>query len=390
MIDSKNNKIFHRLIKELSWADRLLPLIIILSIIVGALISVYAPSARTAFDCHSQFAGVGAPLAVGLIVMMSPPLCKVEWENIHNILKQRRVYVQLLISLVLNWIICPLLMVALGWMALLNDEEYRIGIIMIGIARCIAMAPYQIFLCYVISNTPESGSMVSYQLVAKSMGVFLGIPLALGLVIRMLSLITVGKPLYNKKILPFLSPWSLIGLVYTIIVIFITKGDDFIKNIGQAFKCFIPLTVYFIITWFGTFFFMRYIFNVINRKTVQPTGESTPLLRCGCEKALKTEPGANERWKTWCGAKYEEVITQTFTAASNNFELSLSIVISIYGYGSKQSIAATFGPFLEVPILLILTVVAKYFRLKFLWNTEDEFVCVEDESQNTEGKLSKY
>ena len=136
--------------------------------------------------------------------------------------------------------------------------------------------------------------MVSYQLVAKSMGVFLGIPLALGLVIRMLSLITVGKPLYNKKILPFLSPWSLIGLVYTIIVIFITKGDDFIKNIGQAFKCFIPLTVYFIITWFGTFFFMRYIFNVINRKTVQPTGESTPLLRCGCEKALKTEPGANE------------------------------------------------------------------------------------------------
>ncbi|GMM36959.1 Arr3 protein [Saccharomycopsis crataegensis] len=413
VMDSANNKIFYRLIKELSWTDRLLPVIIILSIVLGTLISVYDPSARNAFDSQHRLAGVSAPLAVGLIIMMIPPLCKVEWENIHNILRQKRIYTQLVISLILNWIVCPLLMVALAWMALFNDEEYRTGIIMIGVARCIAMvlvwnelaggdntlciiivvmnsilqmllyAPYQIFLCYIISNTPRSGSSVSYQLVAKSVGVFLGIPFGFGLLIRLGSLCIFGKKIYEKKLLPLISPWSLIGLVYTIIVIFIARGDDFIKNIGQAFKCFIPLTVYFVITWFGTLFFMRYFSNYVNRKKIQAVGEEEPLIRCGCEKTMERESAEN-KWKMWCGAKYGETITQTFTAASNNFELSLSIAISIYGSGSKQSIAATFGPLLEVPILLFLTVVAKYFQLKLLWN-DDEIANDKIDSSNVEG-----
>lgn len=371
----------------LSIADKLLPLLIILAIVIGVLISVYVPSSGDAFD-GAQVVGVSVPLAVGMIIMMVPPLCKVEWENFHNFFRKSTYLRPILISLFLNWIVCPFIMLGLAWLVLFNYDEYRTGIIMIGIARCIAMvllwneialgdntlcavlvlvnsllqvvlfAPYQLFFCYIISGDPvpvDSG--VSYSIVAKSVAFFLGIPLALGVIIRF------ALRCFNvySKLIPFISPWALIGLLYTIIVIFVDKGKEFIDEIGTAFLCFIPLTLYFVICWFATFFTLRWFSRPRKVKEEEEEGER---LLCGCEEKLEKYP---TKWKGGCAANYGQIVTQSFTAGSNNFELALSIAISVYGSGSKQSIAATFGPLLEVPILLFLTFVARYFRTKFIW-----------------------
>lgn len=377
-------------VRGLSLMDKLLPLLIILSMILGILLSVYVPSTRHAFE-GTEIVGVSLPLAFGLIVMIIPPLCKVEWENFFKFFRLDKYLKPILWSLVINWIICPFLMFGLAWLTLFDQEEYRRGIIMIGLARCIAMvliwneisdgdstlcavivlvnsllqivlyAPYQIFFCYTItgSSPNDIDANVSYELVARSVAFFLGIPLLIGVVVRFLGKFTMGAK-YETKVLPIVGPWALIGLLYTIIVIFIEKGNDFIKDIGSALRCFIPLVIYFLITWFGTFYFMRW---KLGRKTV--TSETTELL-CGCE--LQKEKNVNkDKWEAYCSAKYSEVITQTFTASSNNFELSLAISISLYGSGSKESIAATFGPLLEVPILLGLCFVARYLKFKYLW-----------------------
>lgn len=371
----------------LSITDKLLPLLIILAIVIGVLISVYVPSSGDAFD-GAQVVGVSVPLAVGMIIMMVPPLCKVEWENFHNFFRKSTYLRPILISLFLNWIVCPFIMLGLAWLVLFNYDEYRTGIIMIGIARCIAMvllwneialgdntlcavlvlvnsllqvvlfAPYQLFFCYIISGDPvpvDSG--VSYSIVAKSVAFFLGIPLALGVIIRF----TLRCFNVYSKLIPFISPWALIGLLYTIIVIFVDKGKEFIDEIGTAFLCFIPLTLYFVICWFATFFTLRWFSRPRKVKEEEEEGER---LLCGCEEKLEKYP---TKWKGGCAANYGQIVTQSFTAGSNNFELALSIAISVYGSGSKQSIAATFGPLLEVPILLFLTFVARYFRTKFIW-----------------------
>lgn len=387
-----------RVFDDLSLVDKLLPLWVILAMILGILLSVYAPSSRDAFD-GAKVVRVSVPLAVGLIVMMIPPLCKVEWENFFSYFSLKKYLRSILISLVINWLMCPFLMFGLAWLTLFDKDEYRTGIIMIGLARCIAMvlvwneisdgdnslcavivlvnsllqivlyAPYQIFFCYVITGDYHAqgvGTGVTYLLAAQSVAFFLGVPLVIGFLIRLIAKSTIGIELYESKLLPFISPWALIGLLYTIIVIFIETGNDFISDIGSGLRCFVPLVVYFMITWFGTFFFIRWFLGRIPPKTERENiaDEATELL-CGCEKQIPTASG---KWVTNCSASYCETITQTFTASSNNFELSLAIAISIYGSGSKESIAATFGPLLEVPILLVLCFVAKYFKFKFLWS----------------------
>ncbi|CUM68527.1 uncharacterized protein PRCAT00006253001 [Priceomyces carsonii] len=391
-----------RVFYDLSLVDKLLPLWIILAMILGILLSVYVPSSRKAFD-GAEIIGVSVPLAVGLIVMMIPPLCKVEWEHFFSFFNLKKYLRPILTSLIINWIICPFLMFGLAWLTLFDKPEYRTGIIMIGLARCIAMvliwneisdgdnslcavivlvnsllqivlyAPYQIFFCYVITGDYHSqnfGANVTYSLVARSVAFFLGVPLVLGFLIRIIARSTIGIKVYEAKILPFVSPWALIGLLYTIIVIFIEKGNDFIRDIGSGLRCFVPLVLYFMITWFGTFFFLRWFLGRAPPKKERGdiADEDTELL-CGCEKQL---PNVSGKWITNCSASYTETITQTFTASSNNFELSLAIAISIYGSGSKEAIAATFGPLLEVPILLILCFVAKYFKIKFLWSDVDD------------------
>lgn len=435
-MEKTKKEVIRKAWSSLSFTEKILPLAIILSIVLGVLLSVYVPSSRTAFD-QVEVINVSAPLAIGMIVMMIPPLCKVEWENLHVLVRKKKYMQHIIISLILNWIICPFIMFGLAWMTLFDKDEYRIGIIMIGLARCIAMvmvwneiaggdhnlcailvlinsilqivlyAPYQMFFCYII--TSNKGNMISYSIVAKSVAFFLGIPLGFGLVIRLSFLFSVGVGYYEKNILPFISPFAFIGLIYTIIVIFIQRGNEFIKHIGDAFRCFVPLILYFIITWFGTFFILRILLgktkpnvegyaSLITQETINDNlvitnyisnedindgadGEidfvtfyddtdEKPLL-CGCEKQIISNQHYKSYKMTNCSAYYNEIITQTFTAASNNFELSLAIAISIYGSGSKESIAATFGPLIEVPILLVLCLVAKYLQYGLLWNTKN-------------------
>ncbi|KAI5952120.1 ARR3 [Candida margitis] len=428
---------FTLVLKEMSLLDKLLPILIILSIVVGIIISVYVPQAQSVFNniSDNKLTTVSIPLTIGLIIMMIPPLCKIEYEQVlaTKSNNKRSLYIsqhwrEIVISLFINWVVGPLLMFGLAWATLFNEKEYRTGIIMIGMARCIAMvliwnqlalgsndlcailvlinsvlqivlyAPYQILLCYVI--TGESIDFANnlnidslFVLVLKNIGVFLGIPLASGALIRAIALLTIGKEKFNTKVLPWINPWALIGLLYTIIVIFISKSDSFLHEIGASLKCFIPLCLYFIIMWFGTFFGFRYYSNYTNygklvreyeKSTVddmtntrattgdeeEELNESTKLLvKCGCEEKLTPQQQEQHgRGKLQCNADYSSTVTQAFTASSNNFELSLAIAIALYGEGSKQAIAAVYGPLLEVPILLLLTFVARYYRFKLVWS----------------------
>ncbi|KAI5966020.1 ARR3 [Candida theae] len=425
-------------LKEMSLLDKLLPILIILSIVIGIIISVYAPGAQEIFNNTSdnKLTSVSIPLTIGLIIMMIPPLCKIEYEQVTTKKASKREkwgYIsqhwrEVAVSLFLNWVVGPFLMFGLAWATLFNDKEYRTGIIMIGMARCIAMvliwnqlamgsnelcailviinsvlqivlyAPYQILFCYAITgesidfaNDLHMGNL--FVLVLKNIGIFLGIPLVSGIAIRSLALCTIGKEKFNTLVLPWISPWALIGLLYTIIVIFISKGDSFLHELSGSLKCFIPLCLYFIIMWFGTFFGFRYYSNYINynrivleheKTTVEMTtntketvanidedgdGECAKLLvKCGCEEKLSPEQlELHKKGKLQCNANYESTVTQAFTSSSNNFELSLAIAIALYGESSKQAIAAVYGPLLEVPILLLLTFVARYFKVKLVW-----------------------
>lgn len=365
--------------------------------VLGILLSVYVPSSRNTFD-GAQVVGVAVPLAIGMIVMMLPPLCKVQWESFFRFFSLDMYLRSIVVSLVLNWVVCPLLMFGLSWVTLFDKPEYRNGIIMIGLARCIAMvlvwndiaggdpdlcavivivnslfqivmyAPFQILFCYAITGdyNMAGDSGITYAVVARSVAFFLGIPLAIGLAIRLLAKNTIGIEKYNQQAVPYISPWAFIGLIYTIVVIFIERGHYFIKDIGSGLRCFVPLVLYFLIAWFATFFGIRWYTS--SPKRIELLDDAEETLLCGCEKNIVPN---ESRWNWRCGASYSETVTQTFTAASNNFELSLAIAISLYGSGSKESIAATFGPLLEVPILLVLCFVAQYFKVRFLWRDID-------------------
>lgn len=403
MIRNSGKPQVKKIFQELSILDKCLPLFIICSIILGILLSVYVPLSRKIFQGASVL-DVSIPVVIGLIIMMIPPLCKVEWETFGQLQQYKKYQKSILVSLVLNWLVCPFLMYGLAWLTLFDEPEFRVGMIMIGMARCVAMvllwneiaggdnslcailviinsllqivlyAPYQVLFCYVMGGD-NTKSNVSYELVARNVGFFLGIPLGLGLLLRFSFIYTVGIKNFEKIILPFISPWSLIGLLYTIIVIFIEKGDAFIKEIRSAFRCFVPLIIYFLVAWFGTFYLYRwwsttsFALKFNNENDYESDEELTDLLKCGCkEKSIKNP----QKWVFGCAANYKETITQTFTAASNNFELSLAVAISIYGTDSKQAIAATFGPLLEIPILITLAFVARLFRYKYLWSDVEE------------------
>lgn len=391
--DQSRWRLFLQIARGLSILDMLLPFTILLCIIIGVVISVYVPSSRSTFDpeAHGSFVGVSIPLAIGMIVMMIPPICKVSWESIHIYLKKPYVMKELLISFTMNWIVGPLLMTALSWLVLFKFQEYRQGIIMIGIARCIAMvliwnqiaggdndlcviivvmnsllqiilyAPMVIFYCYVISGeSPPVSNREMYEEVAKSVGVFLGIPIGVGVLIRLSFIFILDKERYEKHVLKFISPWAMIGFHYTLLVIFISRGYQFVHQIGQAILCFVPLILYFLIAWFSTFGIMR----LLSIKRISVEGE-----KCACDETLLSK---NLWGKNSCTVSYAATMTQCFTMASNNFELSLAVAISIYGNDSKQAIAATFGPLLEVPVLLLLAIQAKFFKTLFIWKYENE------------------
>jgi ACR3 family arsenite transporter len=340
--------------KALGWLDRLLAVWILLAMIIGILLGNFVPSTGAALE-KGKFVGVSVPIAIGLLVMMYPILCKVRYESLHEIFSQRDVWKQILFSLFINWIVAPFLMLGLAWAFLPDEPGLRVGLILVGLARCIAMvliwnglaggdneycailvainsilqmalyAPMSIFFISIISG--EEGDLeVSYSTVATSVAVFLGIPLAAAIITRFSLRKLAGPEWYERVFLRIISPWSLIGLLYTILILFASQGHQVVHQIVSVVRVAAPLIVYFVVIFFATLLISR---------------------RAGFGYPLST--------------------TQSFTAASNNFELAIAVAITGFGPSSDQALAATVGPLIEVPVLLGLVYLLRWMSDRWNW-----------------------
>ncbi|KAJ3246175.1 hypothetical protein HDU77_009079 [Chytriomyces hyalinus] len=333
---------------QLSWLDRLLPINILLAMVIGTLIGRYVPNAPVALNSGS-IADVSLPIFIGLLWMMYPVLCKVKYESLYSLLSNRDAKKIIAFSLLINVIIAPLIMTGLAWATLPDLPHERTGVILVGAARCIAMvliwnqlacgdsewcailvavnAFVQLFLygpvAYFLSVTIGGGEgvqMVSMWLTVRSVLIFLGIPLAGGMLTRwVLRFLCNKQSWYDNKFLPFIGPQALIGLLYTIIVMFILQGNEIITHIPNALRTAVPLLLYFAIMFFSTLAASLYI-----TKSRFPIG-----------------------------------VTQSFTAAGNNFELAIAVAVATYGMNSKEAFSAVIGPLIEVPVLLGLVYVAR-------------------------------
>lgn len=341
-------------LKALSFLDRFLVVWIILAMAIGIILGSTVHSAGRRLQ-EDTFVGVSFPIAIGLLVMMYPILCKVRFETLHLLLRERALWVQVAISFVLNWIIAPLLMVGLAWAFLPDRQDLREGLIFVGIARCIAMvliwtdlakgdgdycavlvafnsilqivlfAPFAVFYIKVVSNSSNKLA-VSYTKVASSVAVFLGIPLGAAIVTRLALRSVLGESKYQNYFIRYISPWSLIGLIYTIIVLFTSQGARVASQITSVLRVCAPLIVYFFVMFSATVFLC---------------------------------------WKLGFG--YRVSCTQSFTAASNNFELAIAVVVAVYGAGSGQALASTVGPLIEVPVLVALVYVLQWTKRRLGW-----------------------
>lgn len=299
----------------------------------------------------AEIASVSLPIAIGLWIMMFPVLCKVKYEILPGMLRKGQLTRTLVVSLIFNWLTGPALMTALAWATLPDLPDYRTGVILIGIARCIAMvliwndlARGHSELCAVlvaVNSTLQillylplalfyikvlGGSSVNVSVwdVAKSVLLFLGVPLVAGIVVRYAIFLIAGKTWFEKRFVPVISPLALIGLLFTIFVMFVSQAHSIIDNIGNVFRVAVPLLLYFMIVFFSCVFICRGI-----------------------------------------KMTYEEVVTQSFTAASNNFELAIAVAVGSFGIDSAEALAATIGPLIEVPALIALVYVSLFFRKKF-------------------------
>ncbi|KAK9760566.1 arsenicals resistance [Basidiobolus ranarum] len=346
-------------IENLGFLDKYLAVWIIAAMITGVLIGYFVPGVEEAF-ATIQFDTVSVPIAIGLLVMMYPVLCKVQYEKMHRIFKHRQIWIQMGISIILNWIIGPIIMTALAWATLPDLPGYRSGVIMVGLARCIAMvliwnqlaggdpdycailvainsilqialySPYSILFIDIIpawfGAENHQKANLSIWVVSKSVLIYLGIPLVAGAITRYSLRFVKGDEWYNRKFLPRIGPLALIGLLYTIIVMFANQGHSIIENIGSVCRVAVPMLLYFIIMFFTTFLLLRALHY-----------------------------------------PYNIVVTQSFTAGSNNFELAIAVAVGVYGISSEEALAATIGPLIEVPILLILVYVALFLHKRLTW-----------------------
>ncbi|KAL3423138.1 arsenical-resistance protein [Phlyctema vagabunda] len=339
--------------RGLGWLDRYLALWILLAMIIGILLGNFVPSTGPALQ-KGKFVGVSVPIAVGLLIMMYPILCKVRYEVLHLVFRKREIWIQIGFSIFVNWIVAPLLMLGLAWAFLPDKSGLREGLILVGLARCIAMvliwtnlaggdteycailvainsflqmiffAPLALLFLRVISG--EEGQDVSYSVVAKSVAVFLGIPLGAAILTRFTLRKLVSPTWYDSVFLRFAAPWSLIGLLFTILVLFASQGRQVVHQIVSVVRVAAPLIVYFGIVFFVTL--------VVAYRL---------------------------------GFGYKLAATQSFTAASNNFELAIAVAVATYGPESDQALAATVGPLIEVPVLLGLVYVVKEIGRRRKW-----------------------
>ncbi|GAB3700793.1 ACR3 family arsenite efflux transporter [Saccharopolyspora tripterygii] len=340
-------------VARLSTLDRFLPLWIGAAMVLGVIAGRSVPGLGAALDAV-QLDGISLPIALGLLVMMYPVLAKVRYDRLDTVTGDRRLMVS---SLVLNWVLGPALMFALAWVFLPDLPEYRTGLIIVGLARCIAMvviwndlacgdreaaavlvalnSVFQViafaglgwFYLSVLPGwlgLPQAGLEVSAWEIAKNVLIFLGIPLVAGFLTRRIGERARGRDWYESRFLPRIGPIALYGLLFTIVVLFALQGDAITSRPLDVARIALPLLAYFAVMWAGSF---------------------------ALGKAI--------------GLSYQRSATLSFTAAGNNFELAIAVAIATFGVTSGQALAGVVGPLIEVPVLVALVYVSLALRRRF-------------------------